>query len=329
MKAAYVDNGRVKLVDVERPRAGTGEVVIRVEYALTDGTDLKALLRGHHLIGNGPFGHEYSGVIVEVGDGVEGFRVGDEVVGANTGPCLTCQMCRRGKYNLCHNLTESMVLGAYAEYLRIPAAVVRSNLYRKPPELPFKYAPMLEPLACVVHGVEVLNLSGYERVLVVGTGSIASFFLLLFKLMGHSVAVLGRNPDKLSLIRENLGPDEVLTYGDAIGKYDVVVESTGKEEVWRKVLDYTGKGGKVLLFGGLPSGTYVPFDAHRIHYDEIHLLTSFHHTPTSVRRALNILRENWRRLAFLISGEFPLDRVEEAFRLMAEGKGFKYAIRPR
>ncbi len=328
MKAAYVDNGRVKLVEVDRPRAGAGEVVIKVEYALTDGTDLKALLRGHHLIGNGPFGHEYAGVVVEVGERVEGFDVGDEVVGANTGPCLTCEMCRRGRYNLCYHLTDNMVLGAYAEYLRIPAAVVRNNLYRKPPDLPFKYAPMLEPLACVVHGVEVLNLRGYERVLVVGTGSIASFFLLVLKLMGHSVAVLGRNPEKLSLIGENLKPDEVLTYGEAIGSYDVVIESTGKEEVWGKVMDYAERGGKVLLFGGLPSGTHVPFDAHRMHYEEIHLLTSFHHTPTAVRRALHILRGSWRKLAFLISGEFPLERIEEAFRLMAEGRGFKYAIRP-
>ncbi len=328
MKASVIDNGKVRIVEVPEPEPGEGEVVIRVEYALTDGTDLKALLRGHHLIGNGPFGHEYSGVVVKVGEGVEGFKVGDEVVGANTGPCYTCRMCRRGRYNLCENLKDNMVLGAYAEYLRIPAPVVRTNLYHKPPDLPFKYAPMVEPLACVLHGVETLNLRGYEGILIVGTGSIASFFVLALKLMGHSVAVLGRNPEKLSLIAENLKPDEVFTYTDAIGKYDVVIESTGKEEVWRKVLDYADKGGKILLFGGLPSGTYVPFDAHRIHYEEIHLLTSFHHTPTSVRRALHVLKDNWRRLAFLVSGEFPLMRIEEAFKLMAEGKGFKYAVRP-
>jgi len=328
VKAAVIDNGKVRIVEVPTPEPGPGEVVIRVEYALTDGTDLKALLRGHHLIGNGPFGHEYSGVISAVGEGVEAFGVGDEVVGANTGPCYTCKMCRRGRYNLCENLKENMVLGAYAEYLRIPAAVVRTNLYRKPPELPFKYAPMVEPLACVLHGVETLNLKGYETVLIVGTGSIASFFVLTLKLMGHFVAVLGRNPEKLSMIKRNLKPDRVLTYDDAIGRYDVVIESTGKEEVWRNVLNYADKGGKVLLFGGLPSGTYVPFDAHRIHYDEIHLLTSFHHTPTSVKKALYILKDNWQRLAFLVSGEFPLNRIEEAFKLMAEGKGFKYAVRP-
>ena len=161
-----------------------------------------------------------------------------------------------------------------------------------------------------------------------GTGSIASFFLLVLKLLGHRTAVLGRNPEKLSAIAENLKPDEVLTYGDAIGRYDVVIESTGKSEVWERVVDYTGKGGKVLLFGGLPSGTYVPFDAHRLHYDELHLLTSFHHTPTTVKRAFHILKAHWRKVAFLVSGEFPLERIGEAFKLMAEGKGFKYAIKP-
>jgi len=328
VKAAYIEGNRIVLREVPEPTPGPGEVVVEVRYALTDGTDLKALLRGHHLIGEGPFGHEYAGVIWAVGEGVEDFREGDEVVGANTAPCFGCRMCRIGRYNLCENLSRNMVLGAYAQHLKIPAAVVRTNLYHKPPEIPFKYAPMLEPLACAVHGLEVLDLNGYERVLVVGTGSIASFFILLFKMTGHRVAVLGRNPEKLKVIAENLNPDEVLDYSASIGRYDVVVESTGRREVWESVLNYTDRGGKILLFGGLPEGTHVAFDAHRLHYEEIHLLTSFHHTPLSVRRALHILREHWEKLAFLVSGEFPLERIGEAFELMRRGKGFKYAIKP-
>jgi len=328
VRAAFVENGRVVLKEVPKPRPGPGEVLLKVEYALTDGTDLKALLRGHPIIGNGPFGHEYTGIIVALGEGVEGFRVGQRVVGANTGPCFECKMCRVGRYNLCLNLADNMVLGAYAEFLLLPAAVVRTNLYRLPPTLPPKYAPMLEPLACVMHGVDRLNLKGYENVVVIGTGSIASFFVLLLKLQGHRVAVLGRNPKKLSLIAENLQPDEALTYDDHVGRYDVVVESTGRKEVWENLLNYSDRGGKVLLFGGLSSGTFIPFDAHRIHYEELTLVPSFHHTPHSVRRALHILKDHWEKLAFLVSGEFPLERIGEVFSLMVRGEGFKYAIRP-
>ena len=120
MRAVYLTNRGLEIREVEEPKPGYGEVVIKVKYALTDGTDLKAFLWGHPILREGPFGHEYSGIVYSLGEGVEGFRVGDEVFGVNTAPCFKCENCMRGKFNLCENLKKNMVIGSYAEYLLIP-----------------------------------------------------------------------------------------------------------------------------------------------------------------------------------------------------------------
>ncbi|MBX6378514.1 MAG: alcohol dehydrogenase catalytic domain-containing protein, partial [Clostridia bacterium] len=153
MRAVHlVQPGCLELRDVPTPTPGEGEIVVRVEAALTCGTDLKAFRRGHRYIPMpGPFGHEYAGTVVAVGEAVRRFRVGDAVAGVHSAPCFSCYWCRVGQENLCPHLT--MTFGAYAEYLRLPAAVVAHNTFLRPANLPAEEAALVEPLACVLHGL--------------------------------------------------------------------------------------------------------------------------------------------------------------------------------
>jgi len=313
-----------------------GEVRIDIQAALTCGTDLKIFKRGYHAKMIAPpagFGHELAGVISEVNaprnlpDGLRNWRVGDRVVVANSAPCGTCFYCRQGQENLCDDLL--FLNGAYAESIVVPARVVEKNLLRLKPETDFRDAALIEPLACVVQGVEDLKLRAGQRVLVIGSGPIGLMFVALAKHSGCVVAVAGRGENRLEAARR-LGasqvvdiaeqPDLVKAVATALNSvFDVVIEAVGKPESWEAAVQLARKGGVVNFFGGCPSGTVVSLDTARIHYSGLTLLASFHHTPRTVRRALELIEAGVIQAGDFVDGECPLSRLPELFQSMAAG----------
>ncbi|MFH0965548.1 MAG: alcohol dehydrogenase catalytic domain-containing protein, partial [Planctomycetota bacterium] len=155
LAAVYRGRQDVRLEEVEIPRAGDGEVVVKVEAALTCGTDRKMYLRDHPLFAP-PFifGHEFAGTVHEVGRGVSGVREGARVAAANSAPCNRCYFCKVGRQSLCENLFLRLS-GAFAQYVAVPAPIVEQNLLAIPEGVSFPLAAMVEPLACVAHGMEV------------------------------------------------------------------------------------------------------------------------------------------------------------------------------
>src|SRR5262249_56615859 len=117
-------------------------------------------------------------------------------------PCLTCDLCRKGRWHLCLDVMREKVLGAFGQYLALPAAVARQNLFPRPDRLGAERAALLEPLACVVHGLELLDWRGVERVLVLGLGALGLLFLQLLPHYTRAAAVAaGRRPPRLDLAR--------------------------------------------------------------------------------------------------------------------------------
>lgn len=335
MKSAYLMRpNEIKIIEKPVPSLKEGEVLIRVKAALTCGTDLKAYLRGHPLIPMpGPFGHEFSGIIEDVAEGVNGFKKGDAVMLVHTAPCGECSYCEHGLFNLCEILTKEMMLGAFSEYMVAKKRVVRQNMFLKPEGIEFEEAAFLEPLSCIVHGVKVLLPSKKDKVLIIGTGPVGLLFLQALKTEGIKVAVMGRNRNKLSLA-EKLGADRIylssedpLDFTKGFG-YDKVVECTGQKEIWLKSIHFVRKGGMVLLFGGLKAGTEVCYDAGRIHYDEIILKGAFHYNPQDVQEAYKLIKSKELKLKELISGKISLSDISNAFQKLSKGEGIKYLIEP-
>lgn len=319
--------GSLSLQELEVPQPGPGELLIRVKAATTCGTDLKAYLRGHPQIPMpGVFGHEYSGVVEAAGEGTR-FQVGDAVMGVHSAPCQTCFWCRRGQENLCESIMATKVLGSYAQYLLIPAHIARLNVFHKPAELSFEMASLLEPLSCVAQGIELLNLQSHDKVLIIGPGSIGLMFVAALRLLGiESVTLAGRNRARLD-VGERLGA--MPSYlGDVSGNFDLVIECTGNVEVWEKSVDYSRRGGTVMLFGGCPSGTTASFDTKKLHYDQISLVSPFHFGTNAVRTARVWLIDHRMDLSALISGERSLDQGVQTFQDLKEGKGLKYVFKP-
>jgi L-iditol 2-dehydrogenase len=336
-QCTLVRPGKVNLADVEIPEPSNGELLIKVRAALTCGTDLKAFIRGHPVVPMpGPFGHEFSGVVEKKGRGARGFKEGDAVMAVHSAPCLKCPFCKKRIFNLCERIMDTKVLGAFSEYLLLPSHVVRQNVYRKPKSLPFEEAALLEPLSCVVHGLEPLGIKRGDNALVIGAGPIGLLHLMLLKARGASVAVTDIKASRLRTARR-LGAD--IAKGPertdaAIKKlthhlgFDYVFECTGRPEVWESSINHARRGGTLVLFGGCPPGTTVTYDTSRLHYDEITIKGSFHFTPSDVKTAHGLLARGKLKTGELISGEYPLSGVEKALGRLKKGEGIKYAIVP-
>lgn len=335
--AILTSPGNIQLREVETPVPSDGELLIKVKAALTCGTDLKAFIRGHSLIPMpGPFGHEFSGVVAAKGKGVSRFRVGDPVMAVHSAPCLKCPYCKRNLFNHCETLMLSKVLGSFSEYVLLPKHVVQQNVFRKPQTLSFKEAAFLEPLACVVHGMEPLTIKRKDTIFIIGAGPIGLLHLMLAKARGARVLMTGLEDERLKLARK-LGADAVFhptnmteslrDVTSGMGA-DYVFECTGQPAIWESSINYVRKGGMVILFGGCKAGTSVSLNAERLHYDEITLRGTFHFTPQDVKKAFFLLKGGKIEVKKLISGNYSLEEIENVFSMLSNGVGIKYSITP-
>lgn len=343
MKAIqYYGPQNIKLEEVMVKPPGEGEVVVKVMAALTCGTDVKTFRRGHPvLIKNIPsgFGHEFSGIVEKVGRGVEEFKPGDRVVAANSAPCGECFFCRRGEYNLCENL--NLLNGAYAEYITVPARIVKKNMLILPEYLAFERAAFCEPLANVVHGVERTGIKPGDSVGIIGIGPIGLMFARLAKLKGARVIAAGRNPLKLKMAEEFAHADEIVdlkkypnpekifkAFSEEEKGLDIAVECVGLPEIWERIFTCVRPGGTVHFFGGCKSGSTVTFDTTKMHYGDITMMSVFHHTPKYFRMALDYIASGEIEVEKLITDTLPLEKVEYAMNRHIEGKALKFLIKP-
>lgn len=340
MRAAVLhgkEDLRLESVPLEAPERGG--MIVRMDTALTCGTDLKVWRRGYHAAMiqiPGILGHEGAGVVAQLGEGAEsesapGLRVGDRVVVANSAPCGQCRPCTRGQENLCDDL--KFLNGTYAEYLRVPERFVRVNAWTVPASLPLDAAALTEPLACVVHGLSETPVRHGDRALVIGLGPVGLLWVALLRHAGAAVTGAGRHAPRLDAARR-LGAtvieaDEAGAWvGEASsrGHYDLVVEATGRVETWHQSLALVAKGGTVNLFGGPPKGTQASFDTNHLHYRQVTLKSPFHHRPESFRAALDLLARGVVPWAPFLTDTCRLEELPEVFRGMA---GAKVSVKTR
>ena len=341
MKAAvFYGIKDVRLEDIEVPQIKAEEVLVRVRAALTCGTDRKMYLRGHPLF-KPPFvfGHEFAGEIVKVGSKVKDFQEGMRVVAANSAPCNRCYYCKVGQQSMCENITLRLS-GAFAEYVEVPGPIVEQNLLKIPSHLSYKEAALVEPLACVVHGIENSNIALGDTVLVNGLGPIGLMFIQLARLKGARVIAVDLKRQRLDLAKR-LGADELVDASktqdeikavreltEAGRGVDVAIEAVGIPEVWERIILMVRKGGAVTLFGGCPSGTKINIDTGLLHYSQITIKGIFHHTPQYVKKALNLLSQGSITADALITDELPLSNFSKVLKMLVGQKGIKIAVIP-
>ncbi len=261
------------------------------------------------------------------------------VVALNSAPCQMCFYCSKHQENLCEDLLFNN--GAYAEYIRIPRRIVETNMLAMPSNVSFEEAAMVEPLACVLRGLHETKLEIGDTVVVIGGGPVGLMFVQVAKLTGCNVIAVVKRDSQVDAARK-MGADEVVQITqvqdpvDAVRALtperrggDVVIEAVGRPMAWEWSIDMVRKGGTVNFFGGCATGTKVNLDTNRLHYSEISLKATFHHTPETVRKAFALIAEKKIRGNDYITGEAPLSRLQHVLRHMLNRNGdIKTAIIP-
>lgn len=341
MAAVLYGQENLQIEPVAVPEIGPDDLLVRVRVALTCGTDVKVFRRGYHarmIVPPAVFGHELAGDIVAAGNNVTRFKPGQRVVAANSAPCENCFFCRRGLQNLCEDLLFNN--GAYAEYIRIPGRIVERNTYEIPAHVGYHDAALIEPLACVLRGLEEAGIRPGDTITIIGLGPIGLMFVRLAKLYGARVIAIGRRKTQLDRAA-NMGADELISTADVaqpVGLVrqlthgrgtDIAIEAVGNPETWHWAVDMVRRGGTVNFFGGCPNDSRVSLDTSLLHYSEITCKASFHHTPAHIRKALDIVVNGGISARDFVNREEPLANLLEVMRhLMSHNGHLKTAIIP-
>jgi L-iditol 2-dehydrogenase len=336
----------LRLEQVPVPDPGAGELLLRVRNCATCGTDVKIYFHGHrNLRPPRVIGHEIAGEVAGLGEGVEGFSVGDRVQVIAAVPCGECRECRMGHENICESLTAIGYDydGGYAEYLIVPELVLRvGGVNPMPPDLAFEEAAMTEPLACVLNGQDLARVSEGDDVVIIGAGPIGCLHARLARARGASrVTLVERSADRLELATARVTPDEAVLVEDGVDAVaavralsdgrgaDVVIVAAPSDAAHQDGIGMAASRGRISLFGSLPKDApKISVDANEIHYRELTIVGAANSTPVQNAAALTMIAGGQVRVADLITQTLPLEGLPDAIMSAARGRGMKYVIAP-
>lgn len=337
MKALrYYGPGDIRIEETPIPEISEGEVKVQVRSAGLCATDVKTFQRGHPKIQPGSvIGHEISGVIIEVKN-ADGWHVGDRVAVAPYAPCLECPQCQRKSYSTCDRLMEEgLDPGGFSEIIRVSKRIVSQGLVKLPDDISFSLGALSEPLACCIHGLEVLKLTPDDTLLIIGDGTMGLFQALLARKMGVKKIILtGMISDRL--IKARSLADVVIDaskqdVSQEIWKVaprgaDKMIVAVGDIRVVESSMQYAAKGGIVNIYAGMPKGQMISIDPNQIHYNEVDLVGTFGFAPHHFLQAVSLLGALRDELENIISGSVTMENISTALTNMAEYRGIKYLV---
>jgi 2-desacetyl-2-hydroxyethyl bacteriochlorophyllide A dehydrogenase len=330
MKAISISKpNAIGVVETDDPRPKDNEVRIKVDACGICGTDIH-IYRGEYL-GDYPIipGHEFAGTIVEAGQGITRFKEGERVAVEPNISCNNCVNCLNNRQNFCLNWRAIGVLepGGMAEFVCAPEEATFGI-----GDLDFERGAFVEPLSCVLHGIERANPRLSDRILILGAGPIGLLLLQTARLRGAGeIAVVDKNEARLQKA-EGSGATETFANLEGIEEesYDVVIDATGAPSVMRRTLDFARKGGTILLFGVAPAGSLMEIEPFKIFRKGLTILSSF----TSLRnsfQAVKLLETGLVDVSQLISHRLPLQEMKRGIELIEQGReqAMKVLIKPQ
>ncbi|MFK7892983.1 MAG: alcohol dehydrogenase catalytic domain-containing protein [Granulosicoccus sp.] len=311
MKALnYPARGEILLGDMIDPVAAAGQVLIDVKASGICGTDIEVL---HGNYGTSAFpvvpGHEFSGIVVDIGDGVKSVRTGDRVVIDPNLACGDCDACGRGRSNLCVNLGAYGVTvnGGFADFCSVNAEAVHGI-----GTLDFETAALAEPLACVLNGIHAIDATTARHALIFGAGPIGLIMATTLQVQGvESIQIVDIDPLRVELA-ESLGFNGIVSAPDTLKGFhqsvDLVIDCTGVAAVAQELVSFAIDGGKVLFFGVCPADAEIHIHPHELFRRQLTLAGS-HSLIRNIPDALAILQADPAKFRALISDCLPLDEI--------------------
>jgi threonine dehydrogenase-like Zn-dependent dehydrogenase len=338
--------GSLEVKEVPVPKVVAGGILLRVMAASLCGTDLRILNFGHRKIPESTeriLGHEFSGVIEEIGPGAEGFQRGERVSVAPNIGCGACEQCVQGRANLCPQYEAFGISldGAFAEKISIPAkAVFQGNIIKLPETLSFEEAALAEPLSCVLNGLEACQIRYGDALLIFGAGPIGLMHLMLGRISGTRKVIVADIVEQRLRLAKELGGDVILNSQASHFREKVLLETDGKgpdviitacpvPEVQEIALEIAAKEGRINFFGGLPQGREtIHCPSNLIHYKNLKVTGVTGGSNIQFRRALSLLASKRIDLKRLITHSFEIGRAKEAFEVAKRGEGLKIIVHP-
>ncbi len=345
MKAAvYEGEGRVSVRDLPLPALLEAQVRVRIESDTICGTDLR-IASGAKSKGVTPpvvLGHEVAGTVVEVGDAVTGYRIGDRVGMSPELACGHCYACQRGFFNLCRNahVLGHDLDGGLTDFLTVGAAAVAAgNLVVTDPRVPFEHISLAEPLSCVLHAQRMLAIDPDDTVLVIGGGAIGLLHAQLARVFGARQVIVSEPVGLRREIASRLGADHVVdpTEEDLLALVrsvtgqagaDVTVVCIGVPALVDQALEATRPRGRVSLFAGFPSSSAAAIDPNRIHYGELIVTGSSNSTVQEYAAAVRLIEQGRVDVGSLVTHRFPLEEISQALKAAASPDAIKVAVLP-
>jgi L-iditol 2-dehydrogenase len=345
MKAAvYEGIDQLVVKEVPTPTAGPGEVLVRVRACAVCGSDIRIYHHGNpRVIPPAVIGHEIAGDVVEVGAGVEGFKVGDRVASGADVPCGVCPACRDGRGNNCavNYAIGYQFPGGFAEYILFNKTTIDFGpLHHIPGSLRYEEAAMAEPLACTLNGLERVWLGVGESVVIIGAGPAGLLMAQLARHMGATKIILAqRSKARLEMARQYdldalIATEEedlearVMEETGSLGA-DVVVTACASPDAQEAAVRLAAMRGRVNFFGGLPKGSRpITVDSNVIHYREILVTGSHGSVPRQHKASLGLLACGAVKAQGLITHRVPLEDVRKGFELVETRKGMKVIVEP-
>jgi len=337
--AVYYNNRDVRLEERPTPRIGPGELLVRVMASGICGSDVMEWYR----VRTAPrvLGHEITGEVAAVGEGVEGFRPGDRVFVSHHVPCNTCHYCLHGHHTACETLHRTNIdPGGFAEYVRVPALHVDRGVFRLPQRMSWEEGTFIEPLACVVRAQRLMRLGPGHSVLVLGSGISGLLHVALARVLGAArIVATDIHPHRLALARR-FGADLALHAEEDVpsrlreangGRLaDAVVVCTGALPAFQQALQCVDRGGTVLFFAPTEPGVTLPLPVNAFWRNGITLMPSYGASPLDITQALALLEARRIPVEAMITHRLGLAETGTGFRLVAEGKeSVKVIIEPQ
>jgi L-iditol 2-dehydrogenase len=283
-------------------------------------------------------GHEFSGEVVEVGDEVDGIELGDRLVVMALIPCGHCRECRRGRLNLCENYFSSLLVpGAFAPYISVGGETLKKRVYPVPDGVKHEQAALSEPIACVINGIERANIYPGDTVAVLGAGFMGLMLTNLASVNGAGQIIAIDQYDHRLDIAKTLGASDVVNFKETDSikavkdltaglNADVVIEATGNPKAYEQAFAMAGRGGRVIYFGGVPSGSVIELDPNKIHYQEVEITGAANPKPVHVERALELLATGKINVDPLITHRMRALDLKEAMEFAATGEPIKIML---
>jgi L-iditol 2-dehydrogenase len=327
--AVYHNNRDVRLEQIAVPRIGPGELLVRIRASGICGSDLMEWYR----IKKAPLvlGHEIAGEIMEVGQGVTEFRIGDRVFASHHVPCGKCRYCLAGHQSVCDLLRATHFdPGGFAEYIRVPQINVELGTFRLPTEMTFDEGSFIEPLACVVRAQRFARLSAGQTVLVIGSGISGLLHIQLARASGaERIFATDINDFRLKAARE-FGADAAIHGTEDVAAAlrnlnegrlaDLVIVCTGAMPAIQQALKSIDRGGTLLFFAPTAGGVAVPIPLFEFWRDEISVITSYAASREDLVESIELIRTRQVRVADMITHRLPLAGTARGFELTASGQ---------